>query len=95
MRRRLRDPRPAIALLIGSVAARFDRPRRDADPEIEVEEAPELVASETPEPVRDRRRSPPVPRCVTSRAPGSTPSEEETQVWGELPTEPETEVAAL
>ena len=93
VRRRLRDPRPALALLIGNLAARFERPQRDADPEIEVEEAPELVASETPDPVR--------PTAVAARAEvrhesraGLAPAEEETQVRSDLPTEPETEVAA-
>ncbi len=91
--RRLRDPRPAIALLIGRVAARFDRPRRDAAPEVEPE--PELVASETPEPGRAT--------AVAARAEVRhearvelDPVGEETQVWGDLAAaEPETEVAAL
>jgi hypothetical protein len=34
--RRLRDPRPAIAMLIGAVAARFERTPRDAETETEV-----------------------------------------------------------
>ncbi len=93
VRRRLRDPRPAIALLIGNVAARFDRPRRDDEQQIEVEAAPALVASETPEPVR--------PTAVAARAEVRRETraelghvEEETQVWRDLPAEPETEVAA-
>jgi hypothetical protein len=92
--RRLRDPRPAIALLIGNIAARFDRPRRAAEPEAEVEAAPEIVASQTPEPARET--------AVAARAEVRhevraelDPVEEETQVWGDLHAEPETEVAAL
>ena len=92
--RRLRDPRPAIALMIGSVAARFDRPRRDPELDVEIEVEPALIASETPAPVRE-----PV---VAARAEVRHESraeldafEEETQVWGGLHTEPETSVTAL
>jgi helix-turn-helix protein len=53
---RVPDPRPAIAGLIGRVAAAFDRPERDHDDEhdqIETDEEPvEIEASATPEPVR-------------------------------------------
>jgi hypothetical protein len=91
-RRRLRDPRPAIALLIGTIAARFDRPHPETEVEVEVE--PELVASETPEPARET--------AVATRAEVRhevraelDPFEEETEAWGELHAEPETEVAAL
>ncbi len=80
--RRLRDPRPAIALLIGAVAARFERTDRAAETGSEVE--PELVASRTPEPVRETvvrraRRSAARPRR------GRSPRAEETQVWGDVP----------
>jgi hypothetical protein len=92
--RRFRDPRPAIALFIGTIAARFDRPRRDEEPEPGLEAQPELVASETPEPAR--------PPAVAARAEVRhetraevEPVGEETQVWSDLPAEPETEVAVL
>ena len=88
--RRIRDPRPAIALMIGRVAARFDRPEREVEPE---HDEPEIVASQTPEPVRAA--------AVAARAEmhAEVPAdvdvfEEETQVWGQL-HEPETEVAPL
>src|SRR3954452_14816382 len=58
--RRFRDPRPAIALFIGTIAARVDRPRRDEEPDPGLEAQPELVASETPEPAR--------PPAVAARA---------------------------
>ena len=90
--RRFRDPRPAIALLIGTIAARFDRPEREVEPEPAPE--PEIIASETPEPVRVT--------AVAARAEVRHEThaevlaedgafEEDTQVWGQL-HEPETEV---
>ena len=91
--RRLRDPRPAIALLIGNVAARFDRPRRDAVPD-EVAAAPGLVASETPEPARETVVAARAEVRHQARA-ELEPFEEETRVRDDLHAEPETEVAAL
>ena len=62
--RRLPDLRPAVAHLIGVVAARFERPARDPDEVDEIAELPEdvvdddrdepeIVASETPPPARE------------------------------------------
>jgi hypothetical protein len=79
--RRLPDPRPALARLIGALAARFDRPRREPADEIVVE--PELEASATPEPVRE----PAVAARAEVRHESHAevdPFEEETQVWAEL-----------
>ena len=90
--RRLRDPRPAIALLIGAVAARFERTDRAAETGSEVE--PELVASRTPEPVREIVVAARAEVRRETRA-EVDPRAEETQVWGDLHAEPETEVAAL
>ena len=91
--RRLRDPRPAIALLIGNLAARFERtPREDAD-DLVVDEVvePEIVASATPEPARDP--------AVAARAEVRHEAravlddvEDGTEAWGDLHAEPETEV---
>jgi Helix-turn-helix domain len=94
--RRFRDPRPAAALLIGRLAARFERPGDEDDDLVEEEVAePEIVASATPEPARDP--------AVAARAevrhevraevvPVPDAFEEETQVWGDLHADPETEV---
>jgi hypothetical protein len=90
--RRLRDPRPALALLIGNVAARFDRPRRDVDPAVEGEAAPELVASETPEPVRETSVAARAEVRHEARAQVDA-VDEETPGWVETQAEPETEVA--
>ncbi len=82
--RRLPDPRPTLARLIGDLAARFDRPRRDDDAfdDVEVVE-PALAASATPEPIRET--------AVAARAEVRHESrvevdalEEDTQVWAEL-----------
>jgi hypothetical protein len=89
--RRFRDPRPAIALLIGSIAARFDRPDR----EVEAEPAePEIVASATPEPGRQTAVAARAEVRHDARAEVDA-FEEDTQVWGQLHAEPETEVAPL
>ncbi|HET7071478.1 MAG TPA: helix-turn-helix domain-containing protein [Nocardioides sp.] len=48
-RRRLPDPRPALAHLIGRVAARLERPARGPE---ETDEPP-VIASETPAPARE------------------------------------------
>ena len=85
-RRRLPDPRPAVAHLIGVVAARFERPARDDDEPAEAPEQegpvpePVVVASETPAPVRE-----PVPAARAEvRQESRDALEEETQVWSDL-----------
>jgi hypothetical protein len=91
--RRLPDPRPAVAHLIGIVAARLERPRREEtarleEGEPEVEE--EIEASETPAPARET--------VVAARAEvrrEQEPLEEETQVWSDLHAAPEVEDALL
>jgi hypothetical protein len=87
--RRLPDPRPALARLIGDLAARFDRPGRGSDHDVLDE--PVLEASATPEPVRET--------AVAARAEVRHESrveadvfEEDTQVWGELHADDETSV---
>ncbi len=88
----LRDPRPAVALLIGRVASLFDRPEREAE-EVPVE--PELVASETPGPARETAVAARAEVRHEARARVEDDAfEEDTQVWGQL-HEPETEVAPL
>jgi hypothetical protein len=89
--RRLRDPRPAIALLIGHLAARFDRPEREVE---EQPDAPEIIASRTPEPVRETAVAARAEVRHESRAEVDA-FEEDTQVWGQLHAEPETEVTPL
>ncbi len=89
--RRLRDPRPAIALLIGNLAARFDRPERAVE---EQPEAPEIIASQTPEPIRETAVAARADVRHEARAEVDA-FEEETQVWGQLHAEPETELAPL
>lgn len=97
--RRVRDPRPAVALLIGRVAARFERKDRAERPEPTARQAeeeyvePAIIASQTPEPSRAA--------AVAARAEVRSearveldPFEEDTSVWGELHAEPETEVVA-
>ncbi len=92
--RRLRDPRPAIALLIGSVAARFERPTPDDDHDVEA--TPEIVASATPEPARETAVAARAEIRHETRA-GLDPVEHETRARADLTAqpEPETEVAAL
>jgi hypothetical protein len=95
--RRFRDPRPAVALLIGRLAARFERSPWDDEDDVDAERAlePEIVASATPEPVRDP--------AVAARAevrhevrapvvPEADAFEEDTPAWGDLHAETETEV---
>ena len=98
--RLLRDPRPAIALLIGRVAARFDRPH-DEDGVEETPVEPEIVASQTPEPVRETAvaaraevRHESRAEVVAEGVAEGEAFEEDTQLWGQL-HEPETEVAPL
>jgi hypothetical protein len=79
--RRLPDPRPALARLIGDLAARFDRPRRDTDHDAVAE--PELEASATPEPVRETAAAARAEVRHESRAEVDA-FEEDTQVWGDL-----------
>jgi len=87
-----RDPRPAIALLIGRVAARFDRPEREFE---DAPAEPELIASQTPEPVRETAVAARAEIRHETRAEIEADAfEEDTQVWGQL-HEPETEVAPL
>ncbi len=95
--RRFRDPRPALALLIGSLAARFERTPRDEDDDLVTEEAvePEIVASATPEPARDPAVAARAEVRHEARAEVPLevePFEEESEVWGDLHAEPETEV---
>jgi hypothetical protein len=93
-RRRLPDPRPAVAHLIGVVAARLERPAPDEtrapEPDIDVECEPEIEASETPSPTRET--------VVAARAEvrhDQDPLEEETQVWSDLHAAPEVENGLL
>jgi hypothetical protein len=102
--RRFRDPRPAIAHLIGEVAARFDRsaegqdhgdePRPD-DPDV-VEE-PEIVASEAPPPARETVAAARAEVRHETRASFDPDEvlEEETQVWGELHADSEVHASLL
>jgi hypothetical protein len=95
-RRRVPDPRPALARIIGDLAARFDRtPDETDDP---IDDAPELSASATPEPARGT--------VVAARAevqhearheirPEPEPLEEETQVWSDLHLEAEPDKGLL
>lgn len=88
-RRRLPDPRPALARLIGDLATRFDRtpPEDESAPD-------EVVASTTPEPARET--------VVAARAEvrhearvDLDPLEEDTQVWGELHAEDDDNAEAV
>jgi Helix-turn-helix domain len=85
---RLPDPRPALARLIGDLAAWFDRPRRDDD-EVADEEA-ELVASETPEPARERAAAARAEVRHDVRVELDQHGED-TQVWAALQAAPEVE----
>ena len=101
--RRLPDPRPTIAHLIGVVAARVERPGRDeadeaheADGEIEdewtaVEDEPAVEASETPAPARETVTA----ARAEVRHEARAELEEETQVWGELHVADEVQDALL
>jgi transcriptional regulator with XRE-family HTH domain len=94
---RLPDPRPAIARLIGVVAARLERPARDESDEPDEAPEPEVEASETPalarETVTAARAE--VRRDARADVDQDEPLEEDTQVWGELHTAPEVESALL
>ena len=96
---RVPDPRPAIAHLIGVVAARFERPEREEEVELldEVAEEPEVVASETPEPARETVAAARAEVRHETRAELEPWEllEEDTQVWGELHAAPEVEGAVL
>ena len=93
--RRLPDPRPAVAQLIGVVAARLERPVRQEPAELEEREhqdefEDEIEASETPAPARET--------AVAARAEvrrDQEPLEEDTQVWSDLHAAPEVEKALL
>ncbi|HEY3530117.1 MAG TPA: helix-turn-helix domain-containing protein [Nocardioides sp.] len=99
--RRIPDPRPAIAHLIGVVAARLERPDRDQDEdEDEDDELVEEIASETPPPARET--------VVAARAEVRHETrheiephepayllEEDTQVWGDLHDVPEDDGPSL
>ncbi len=99
---RLPDPRPAVAHLIGVVAARLERPVRgdsdELDPdlvdelpaEIEPEIEPEIEASETPSPARETTVA---ARAEVRRV--QEPLEEDTQVWADLHAAPEVADALL
>ena len=97
--RRVPDPRPAFAHLIGVVAARFERPEADEadetdetdDAELELEEPePTIEASQTPAPARET--------IVAARAEvrrDLEPLEEDTQVWSDLHAAAEVDDAHL
>jgi hypothetical protein len=97
---RLPDPRPAVAHLIGVVAARLDRPPRDDSDELDPgsEDVPpddlepelEIEASATPSPARETTVA---ARAEVRRLP--EPLEEDTQVWADLHAAPEAEDALL
>ena len=94
-RRQLPDPRPAIAALIGRVAAAFDRPEREPDElaETEVEEALEaedaspIEASATPEPARETVAAARAEVHRESRL--EVPVDDETQAWSALDAVPD------
>ncbi|WP_151081971.1 helix-turn-helix domain-containing protein [Nocardioides cynanchi] len=88
--RRLPDPRPALARLIGDLAARFDRPRREPADDLPVEPEPE--ASATPEPIRETAVAARAEIRSEARADVGAALEEDTQVWGELHAGDETSV---
>jgi hypothetical protein len=101
---RVPDPRPAIAHLIGVVAARLERAGRgpDDDEELEPEldelpehlepegSEPEIIPSATPSPARETTVA---ARAEVRRTP--EPLEEDTQVWADLHAEPEVSDALL
>jgi cytoskeletal protein RodZ len=101
--RRLPDPRPAVARLIGVVAARFERAERDAvDETDETEATPEtpyhdtpLVASKTPEPVRAPVAAARAEVRRESRESLEDVLEEDTQIWEGFRATPEIEHAVL
>jgi hypothetical protein len=106
--RRLPDPRPAIAHLIGVVASRFDRPAREDEPGSELEDEPErwlesepdddepaLVPSQTPAPLRAPVVAARVEVRHASRADLEEVFGEDTQVWEGLAAVPEVEGALV
>jgi hypothetical protein len=107
--RRIPDPRPAIAHLIGVVAARFERPGGDEDVDLAVDEVweiddqvevgdidlPDLVASETPAPTRAPVAASRAEVRHETRAELSEVFEEDTPVWGELNAVPEVDEPLL
>jgi cytoskeletal protein RodZ len=103
--RRLPDPRPAIAALIGRVASAFDRPERDdtADdddgnlerPDVGAEEQREIEPSATPGPGRETHAAARAEVRHESRVEPDEAVGEQTQVWDELHAAPEIEGALL
>ena len=91
---RVRDPRPAVARLIGDLAARFDRNRPESEgatddaeaPTYDVDEEAAPVASATPEPARETVAAARAEVRHEARV-ELDPLEEDTQVWGELHAE--------
>jgi hypothetical protein len=91
---RLPDPRPAIAHLIGTIAARFERSERSApgdavaderDEEVRVDEAVrEVVASATPPPVRETLPAARAEVRHESRVELDDALGDDTQVWDTL-----------
>ena len=95
-RPRWHDPRPAIARVIGALAAPFQRERADEPDTDEADTEEPIVPSDTPSPLRDpvtAQRSE-VRRAVADdeadapegrelRRPGSVDLVEDTQVWSE------------
>jgi Helix-turn-helix domain len=79
------DPRPALARLIGDLAALFDRPPKDVDELLndDVDEEPELVPSETPEPIRETAVAARAELRHDVRA-ELEPPDDDTQVWNTL-----------
>ena len=93
--RGLPDPRPAVAHLIGVVAARLERPVHEVTAEVEeaqpdpgVED--EIEASETPAPARETVLA---ARAEVRR--DQEPLEEDTQVWSDLHAAPAVENGLL
>jgi hypothetical protein len=98
--RQVPDPRPAIAHLIGVVAARVGRPDRGDAVEVldeAVEEEPEVVASETPEPARETIAAAraEVRRETRAELEPLELLEEDTQMWGDLHAAPDVEGTLL
>jgi hypothetical protein len=100
---RLPDPRPAIAHLIGVVAARLERPAHEDVAEPDDEREREIEASATPALARETvvaaraevRRDARVDLDEAAEADQEDRLEEDTQVWGELHAAPGVENAQL
>ena len=92
-RRRIPDPRPALAHLISQAAARFERPARERDLDEEESEPdevisePPLLASETPVPSRATVVAARAEVRHETRAEPADDFEEDGPVWGELHAE--------